>query len=263
MDNATTVAAETVAVNAANGLAFSSGVGSFAIGGLFGNGSFSLTDTNSLPVFLQVGGNNANTTFAGSIGGSGTLDKTGAGILTLAAANGYSGGTTVNSGTLAITNASALGAGLTTINPAGTVNVVGINQITAAFAGSGTINSEPNNGQETDFRGLAGFTGVLNAISGGGSSKTDIRDTVMSGGTINIASGTTLFFQSDVISAAIFVTGNGNSENLGAAHRRRYGVRRHDLQRRPQRTGHAPRRYHDRKQGRPRHVVNDRRPHRR
>jgi autotransporter-associated beta strand protein len=51
-----------------------------------------------------------NGTYAEIMSGSGTLVKTGAGTLTLSGANNYSGGTTVNAGTLAGTTASLQGA---------------------------------------------------------------------------------------------------------------------------------------------------------
>jgi autotransporter-associated beta strand protein len=59
------------------------------------------------PSTLTVGGNNASSTFGGMLvdnnnGGGGQLgiDKTGAGSLTLINSNSYSGGTTINGGTL-------------------------------------------------------------------------------------------------------------------------------------------------------------------
>jgi autotransporter-associated beta strand protein len=64
-------------------------------------------------------------TFTGSsgIGGGASLTKAGAGMATLSNANSYSGGTTVNGGTLTITNASiGLPAGTVTVNAGGTVN---------------------------------------------------------------------------------------------------------------------------------------------
>ncbi len=53
---------------------------------------------------LVVGGHNASTVFAGVYAGGGSLTKNGNGALTLAGINTFSGGTTVNAGTLQITN---------------------------------------------------------------------------------------------------------------------------------------------------------------
>ena len=55
--------------------------------------------------------NGAATTFSGQITGSGSLTKTGTGTLVLAGIDSYSGGTTVNAGTLSITNPNAIADG--------------------------------------------------------------------------------------------------------------------------------------------------------
>jgi autotransporter-associated beta strand protein len=81
---------------------------------------------------LTTGGDNANTTFAGSITGSGSLVKIGTGTLTLSGSNTYSGGTTIDKGTLA---GGALGSGTVTLGggilslgaPAGVVLVNTVN----------------------------------------------------------------------------------------------------------------------------------------
>jgi len=71
-------------------------IGSLAGGGASGGnvdlGEFALT----------VGANNASTTYAGAISGSGSLTKVGSGILTLAGANTYTGGTIIAGSVLAI-----------------------------------------------------------------------------------------------------------------------------------------------------------------
>ncbi len=79
--NAAAVQNSTVSVNVDNGLQFSSGIGTFNVGGLSGSNALTLSDTGGSPVTLAVGGNNANTTFSGSIGGNGTLVKDGSGTL--------------------------------------------------------------------------------------------------------------------------------------------------------------------------------------
>ena len=55
-------------------------------------------------------------TVSKAMGGAGKLVKTGDGTLTLNTANAYSGGTEVNAGTLAVSNASGLGSGAVTLN---------------------------------------------------------------------------------------------------------------------------------------------------
>ena len=60
----------TVTVSAASSLAFSSGIGTFTLGSLAGTGSFNLADTGGAAIVLDVGGNGANTTYAGILSGN-------------------------------------------------------------------------------------------------------------------------------------------------------------------------------------------------
>jgi autotransporter-associated beta strand protein len=107
------------------------GVADNAIGSLEGNGLVFLGDGT-----LAIGGNNINTTFAGTIteqggvhhGGPGSISKTGTGTLTLTTANDYSAGTTIESGSLFVNNTTGSATG------SGPVNVVG-----GTLAGTGTI----------------------------------------------------------------------------------------------------------------------------
>jgi fibronectin-binding autotransporter adhesin len=65
------------------------------------------------PGSVTVSSANTNFVFSGSGGiyGSGGLTMSGASVLTLGTANGYTGGTTINSGTVKLANANALGNG--------------------------------------------------------------------------------------------------------------------------------------------------------
>lgn len=87
-------------------------------------------DISVFPVTIAAGGatfdtNGQAVTLASSVGngGGGALTKSGGGSLTLAAANAYSGGTTVQAGTLlaANTSGSATGSGAVTVDSGGTL----------------------------------------------------------------------------------------------------------------------------------------------
>ena len=67
------------------------------------NGSIALVDTASNGVTLNVGGNNASTTYSGGFSGGGGLTKIGSGMLTLAGPDLLGGPMTVSSGTLQVT----------------------------------------------------------------------------------------------------------------------------------------------------------------
>ena len=82
--------------NGGTGLVFDQAVTAhaFTLGGLSGSGGLLLQDNGGNPVALTVGGNTA--TYSGAISGSGSLIRTGGGILTLTGGNTYTGGTTFN-----------------------------------------------------------------------------------------------------------------------------------------------------------------------
>jgi autotransporter-associated beta strand protein len=113
-------------------------------------------------------------TYAGSISGTGAVDKTGAGVLTLApaAANGntYSGGTTIDQGTIAVGADNALGAttgGLTfnsgTLQLTTSFDLAGTRAITLA-AGGGTIDTQSFN---TTLTQAVSGTGALTKAGSG------------------------------------------------------------------------------------------------
>jgi autotransporter-associated beta strand protein len=88
---------------------------------------------------ISINTNGQNVTFATGLLGSNTggFTKSGAGTLTLNGAAGYTGGTILNSGTLLIGNASALGgsANSLTVN-GGTLNLNGTSQTVGALSGN-------------------------------------------------------------------------------------------------------------------------------
>jgi autotransporter-associated beta strand protein len=83
------------------------------VGSIEGNGLVFLGTNN-----LTVGNNNISTTFSGMIQDGGSLTKVGRGTLNLTNANTYTGGTTVEQGTLVVNNlsGSATGTGAVQVN---------------------------------------------------------------------------------------------------------------------------------------------------
>ena len=85
----------------------------YTFGGLKGAQNINLNNNNTSVgvVALTVGGNNESTTYSGVLSDTvdgGSLIKTGTGTLTLSGANNYTGGTTINDGTLELGNAAAV-----------------------------------------------------------------------------------------------------------------------------------------------------------
>jgi autotransporter-associated beta strand protein len=87
------------------GVQFGSGVTAPVLGALQGNGNINLNNlgTGTPAATLTAGGDNATTTFAGILSGTGGFTKAGSGIMTLSSgANTYTGATTVSGGELII-----------------------------------------------------------------------------------------------------------------------------------------------------------------
>ena len=82
---------------------FTNNVRTAYLGGLAGGGGdLGLTNTTGDSINLVVGGNGKNTTYTGTLSGSGSLTKAGGGTLILSSINTYSGGTAVSNGTLVV-----------------------------------------------------------------------------------------------------------------------------------------------------------------
>ncbi len=100
-----------------------------------------------------------SSTYAGNIGGPGSVTKNGAGLLTLTGASSYSGGTTINGGTVRTDNASALGSGPVALNAG------------AALAATGALNLQSLtwNGGNVQLAPAAGdMINVTNSLTNGG-----------------------------------------------------------------------------------------------
>jgi autotransporter-associated beta strand protein len=102
---------DTSAITVASGATYNLGV-SDTIASIGGAGNVSL-NTYTLTV-----GSATNTTLSGNISGSGALVKQGSGILTLSGTNIYTGGTTINAGTLNLGSQYALATNQVTSNGA-------------------------------------------------------------------------------------------------------------------------------------------------
>jgi autotransporter-associated beta strand protein len=126
------------------------GINLISAGSIEGAGTYNLGANQ-----LRVGGNNLSTVVSGTIndggsfgGGNASLIKEGTGTLTLSGVNTYSGGTSINGGTLLIAGAGTLGATTAPLSiGGGTLDLGGTTQTTGAmsmFGGSlinGTLNS--------------------------------------------------------------------------------------------------------------------------
>jgi autotransporter-associated beta strand protein len=142
--------------------------------------------------------NNSTTNYVisgtGTISGSGALQKNGAGTLTFSSRQSYTGGTTVNAGTLALTIGGGVGAlnGVLTVNPGATVR----SDIKDSFG----------------FNGGAASVTVLN-INGGTVTHTSADNLTIWGETVNMTGG--VIQATNAIGALDF--GNGSVLNVLAS----------------------------------------------
>ena len=143
------LAAGTITVSgtvSANSLTFGSQSGAIVLSG----GTISLGGTTP-----TITVNNAADTISSAITGSAGLTKNGTGTLTLSNTNTYSGGTTINAGTINATNSSALGSGNVSVAAGGKLVVVANN---LTIANNITLNGTTTNGAIYSNQTVAGVT---------------------------------------------------------------------------------------------------------
>ena len=168
----------------------------FTLGGLSGTSSglgydISLQDNAGTPVAerVSVGNNNANTSYAGVLSGSGSLIKIGTGTLTLTGTNSYRGGTTITSGTLQLGNGSTSN-GSVIGNITNHSSLVFANPFALSYAdritGDGSV-TKTGSGVLT-LSGLNDYTGGTNL--GAGTLSLGSLEAIGSTGTISFSGGT-------------------------------------------------------------------------
>ncbi|WP_206244088.1 autotransporter-associated beta strand repeat-containing protein [Novosphingobium terrae] len=156
-------------------------------------------------------------TISAALIGTGTLTKTGAGTVTLSAANDYVGGTTVAGGTLALTGAATLGGatgsgrGALTVT-GGTLDLGGTSQSTGALTlSAGTIQNGTLNAASY---GLTGGT-VSAVLAGSGALTKTGSDTAALSGANSYTGGTTVNAGTLVLTGAL-ASGLTNNANVNA-----------------------------------------------
>ncbi len=141
----------------------------------------------------------------GSIGGLGTLAKSGAGTLTITTNNSYTGGTTLNDGRIRIGHNNALGTGSLTVN-GGSISSNGATARTLAMPV--TLNAPLTLGHATDTGDLT-FNGVID--DGAGSSAL----TKQGSGTLTLSAANT-YDGGTTLSAGKIRVGSNTSLGTGA-----------------------------------------------
>ncbi len=243
-------------LNTANSYTGATTIGSGTLqigaGGTVGSLSNSSTITNNgVLVFNRSDTVTQGTDFSGAaISGSGSLTQAGSGQLTLNAANSYSGGTTIISGSLVMGNANALGAttGSLAVN-GGTLDLMGNSLTVGTLSGSsGAVITSATSGSATLTAcgsGAGTYGGVINdgagtiglTYNGSGSlilsgSNAYSGATTISSGTLQIGAGGTtgalsgsnaitdngalVFNRFDAIAQSNNISGNGSLTQSGS-----------------------------------------------
>jgi autotransporter-associated beta strand protein len=202
--------------------------GTYVFGGLQDSGNLNMGSK-----LIQIGNNNASTTYSGVMS-SGTVTKIGTGMLTLLGANSFTGPTTISAGTLALVGAGSLNASssisvasgaVLTCSPTGSSG----STVTVAntISGAGLMNLSAANSSNSTLvlsGSLAGFTGTANIypFSGIGGGKVALTSTnyPSSSATINVENasgyGGTLYVNAGgTLASAINLYGGTTGETLG------------------------------------------------
>ncbi len=177
----------------------------FTFGGLSGSSALSLQDNANNAITLLAGNNGASTSFSGILNGSGSLVKIGAGTLTLAGANTYTGKTIVDNGALAINSDASLGA-----NPANfTADQLTLDGGALLATASFTLGSNRGITLGESGGALAANSGanltIATVISGGSLTKT-------AGGTLTLSGANTYTGRTIVGGGTLVIS---NDANLG------------------------------------------------
>ena len=201
LGNASALQNSTVTPSADNDLTFGTSLTPFTLGGLSGSNNLALSDTGSNAVTIQVGNNNASTSYSGILSGPGALTKIGTGTLTLSGANTYTGATTINGGTLSISADNNLGGAAGTLAlGGGTLNTTLTMPSTRGITlNTGTDTFNVKTGTTLTESGVIGGTGGLTMATGAGtlvlnnsSANTYTGGTALNAGTLQIAADNNL-----------------------------------------------------------------------
>jgi autotransporter-associated beta strand protein len=192
----------------------------FGGGTLHTSGTFTLSSNRGIT--LNAGGGTIDTasgttlTYGGIVAGAGALTKTSAGTLTLSSANSYTGGTTINAGTVNIGNNTSLGTntvsftGNSTLQAGATLSNVA-NALSISSGVTATVDTQANNLTFSGNLSSADSTGMLTKIGAG---TLTLSGTNAFTGTLNISTGTVKLGASQTFTGGTIDLASGSTLNL-------------------------------------------------
>jgi len=168
-------------------------------------------------VTLTVGGGGFNSTLSGVIAdgtGAGTLAKSGAGTLTLSGTNTYTGGTTLNAGTLILGDDAALGTGTLTLGGAGALQSDDNSRVVSNLIANGGNALTISGASNLELSGVISGAGTLTKTGAGTLTLSGVNTynglTTLNGGTLNLTGqvGGALTLTTGTLTGAGTVAGN-------------------------------------------------------
>ena len=212
----------TLSLSGTGGIVFDSVVtgNAFTVGGLASSSTaatLALQNSAATAIALQVGGNNASTTYAGTLTGGGSLEKVGAGSLILSGPNTFAGTATITSGTLQVGNGTTGSLAGNVVNNAALVfgrsnsasysgGISGSGSVTNSGAGTFTLSGSNSYSGPTTLAGGTLSLGSAVALPSSGT-------VTFTGGALQYSGSYTTDLSSRIVgsSAAIAIDTNGQS----------------------------------------------------
>ena len=179
---------------------------------------------------LQSG--NGSTSVIGAISGSGALTKNGSGTLTLSGANTYTGVTTINAGTLALSGGSAIvDSGTVALNSGGTLTLGGAETIgSVTGAGNIILNANLNTGGANANDTLSGTISGTGELQKAGSGTLTLSGSNSFTGLLRHGDGTILIGNNNAAGASgsgeILIYWDGGAKSIAASGTSNYTISR-------------------------------------
>jgi fibronectin-binding autotransporter adhesin len=175
-----------------------------------------------VPGSVSFNASSQDYTFAGSgkLSGPGGLTLNGSATLTLLTTNDYTGGTTINAGTLVLgddsTAQGAAGTGPIVNSAALVINPVSTQTVANVISGSGVVTKRGSG--VLKLSGASTFTGALNVEAGilQAGSATALGDASLAGGMVTVSSGATVDLGGQALGTKPFTVSGAGVNSAGA-----------------------------------------------